>query len=192
MGCWRGGEVTGPRAPVDASLRAVGSGQWAVGSGQSAFVGLRSAALAGFVRPSAVFQTAQFEPLKPPFNRNHSPNLPALAVVAPERSAVAGISAAASAGPWCSRADSNRPIAGVNPWGWTSRGSETNTFAGPSRRRRFMSSRGPYRRHAAQFKRNSPTSTVAGGLVGQTSTRCRSSSNATRHFWPSQSSVVVC
>ena len=30
--------------------------------------------------------------------------------------------------------------------------------------------------------RNSPTSTVAGGLVGQTSTRCRSSSKATRHF----------
>ena len=30
--------------------------------------------------------------------------------------------------------------------------------------------------------RNSPTSTVASGLAGQTSTRCRSSSKATRHF----------
>jgi hypothetical protein len=39
---------------------------------------------------------------------------------------------------------------------------------------------------------NSPTSTVAGGLVSQTSTRCRSSSKATRHFWPSQSRVAVC
>ena len=39
---------------------------------------------------------------------------------------------------------------------------------------------------------NSPTSTLAGGPVGQTSTRCRSSSKATRHFWPSQSSVAVC
>mgnify|MGYP001550840670 CR=1 FL=1 len=39
---------------------------------------------------------------------------------------------------------------------------------------------------------NSPTSTIARGLVGQTSTRGRSSSKATRHFWPSQSSVAVC
>ncbi len=29
-------------------------------------------------------------------------------------------------------------------------------------------------------------------LLDQTSTRCRSSSKATRHFWPSQSSVAVC
>jgi len=45
---------------------------------------------------------------------------------------------------------------------------------------------------AYNLKRNSPTRTVAGGLVGQTSTRCRSSSKATRHFWPSQSSEAVC
>ena len=46
--------------------------------------------------------------------------------------------------------------------------------------------------HRAHYLSNSPTSTIARGLVGQTSTRGRSSSKATRHFWPSQSSVAVC
>ena len=41
-------------------------------------------------------------------------------------------------------------------------------------------------------KGNSPTSTVAGDLIGQTSTRCLRNSKATRHFWPSQSRVAVC
>jgi predicted ATPase/DNA-binding winged helix-turn-helix (wHTH) protein len=45
---------------------------------------------------------------------------------------------------------------------------------------------------ALQLLSNSPTSAVADSGADQTSTRGRSSSKATRHFWPSQSSVAVC
>src|SRR5262245_42092407 len=49
-------------------------------------------------------------------------------------------------------------------------------FAQPSSR--------PIGARLCELRGNSPTSTVAGGLVSQTPTRCRSSSKATRHFWP--------
>jgi transposase len=48
------------------------------------------------------------------------------------------------------------------------------------------------RRGAITLKGSGPTSTVAVGPASQTSTRWRSSSNATRHLRPLQSRVAVC